>query len=135
SNRIVILDLATGQPVANADAAITIGGVPTAGTTDANGAANFDAAGGTVDAISAFPVDHQWHTIVDPPTDVVIYTAALPDKTKVAGISGTFDFDHVHTTGDIKLGLSGTAISAAITDLNFSTLIGEIANYNVKLEG
>ncbi len=132
SNRIVVLDLATGEPVANATAAATIAGTPVSGTTDANGAAEFD---GVVTAISAFPDDYQWQTIVDPPADVIVYTAHVPDQTKVAGISGTFNFDNVHTTGDIKLGLSGTAISSAITDLNFNTLIGEIADYNVELEG
>lgn len=131
-NRIVVLDLATGAPLVGVDVAAATGGVVTAGTTDANGAAEFP---GAIDSISAFPATHQWHSIIGPPNDVVIYTAKLPNEGRIAGIKGTFNFDSVHTQGDIKLGLSGTAIASSITDLNFATLIGDIADYNVELEG
>jgi hypothetical protein len=130
--RIVVLDLDTGRPLNGVDVAARVAGVVVPGTTDANGAAEFAAA---ADNISAFPATHQWHTVVDPPADVVIYTARLPDDSRVAGVKGTFDFSRVHTQGDIKLGLAGTAISSSITDLNFATLIGDIADYNVELEG
>src|SRR5690606_23162618 len=32
-------------------------------------------------------------------------------------------------------GLAGTAIGGAITDLDFATLVGEIADYNIVLDG
>jgi hypothetical protein len=131
-NRIVVLDLATGEPLSGVDVAAATGGVVEPGTTDADGAAEF---AGAIDSISAFPATHQWHTIVGPPGDVIIYTARLPNENRIAGIKGTFNFDSVHTQGDIKLGLSGTAIASSITDLNFATLIGDIADYNVELEG
>jgi hypothetical protein len=131
SARITVLDLDTGAPVAG-EVSANIGTAVTSGTTDANGSKEFV---GTATALSVFADSYQWHTIVDPPQDLVIYSKHIPDATKVAGISGTFDFTKVHTTGDIKLGLAGTAISAAITDLNFTTLIGDIAKYHVKIEG
>lgn len=129
--RIVVIDLTTGAPLEGVDVAANVAGVVLPGVTDANGAAEF---AGVADNVSAFPDTHQWHTIVAPPADVIIYTAKLPDETKVAGIKGTFDFGSVHTTGDIKLGLAGTAISSSVTDLNFTTLIGEVADYNVEIE-
>lgn len=131
-NRIIVLDLATGEPLVGVDVAANDGTAVLDGTTDGDGAAEF---AGTLDSISAFPAAYQWHTILGPPNDVIVYTAKLPNTARVAGIKGTFDFDSVHTQGDIKLGLAGTAIASSITDLNFATLIGDIANYNVELEG
>lgn len=132
TSRIVVIDLATGQPLANVDAAANIAGTPVLETTDASGAAVFD---GTATNISAFPAGYQWHTVVDPPSDVIIYTTKIPDADIVGGVKGRFNFGSVSTTGDIKLGLAGTAIAPSITDLNFATLVGEIADYNVELEG
>lgn len=129
--RIVVLDLATGEPLEGVDVTATTVGVPAPGTTNADGVAEFAAA---ADAVSAFPDTHQWHTVMAPPSDVIIYTARLPDDTRVAGVKGRFNFDSVHTTGDIKLGLAGTAISSSVTDLNVATLVGEIADYNVEIE-
>jgi hypothetical protein len=131
-DRIVVLDIGTGAPLAGIDVAASAGGVVTAATTDDDGAHEFDDA---TDSISAFPATHQWHTVLNPPNDVLIFTSKLQNNERVAGIKGTFDFDSVHTQGDIKLGLSGTAIASSITDLNFEALIGDTADYRVELEG
>lgn len=133
--RIVVVDQTTGEPIEGADVAAKVNGAFETGTTDATGAFEFS---GAAENVTAYPADYQWHTVVNPPPDVIIYTAKTPTpatEDRVAGIKGTFDFSAVHTTGDIKLGLAGTAISSSITDLNFATLIGEIADYNVELEG
>lgn len=132
TTRVVVLDLDTGAPLSGITAAANLGVGVVDETTDEHGAATFD---GTAENISAFPSDHQWHTIMNPPADVIIHTSRIPDDNVVAGVKGRFNFDAVHTKGDIKLGLAGTAIASSITDLNFATLIGEIADYNVELEG
>ena len=136
--RVVVFDQKTGMPISGAPAAVKTTGtaVGAAVNTDANGAATFPVAFGTVEAISVFPPNHQWHTLLSPDSnDVAFYTVEVPDTDVVTGVKGTFNFDNVSTQGDIKLGLAGMAIPAAITDLNFTTLIGEIADYPVELEG
>ncbi len=132
NNRIIVIDLRSGEPLDGVVVAANDGTGVLEGTTDANGAAEFE---GDLESISTFPDTHQWHTVLGPPNDVIIHTAKLPNPNKVAGIKGTFNFDSVHTQGDIKLGLSGTAIASSITDLDFATIIGDIADYNVELEG
>lgn len=132
THRVVAVDAVTGLPIAGALATASVGGLQQ-DTTDANGIAEFPI--GAAASVSLFSDAHQWQTIIDPPEDVLIVTAPLQNGNDVAGIKGTFDFDAVHTIGDIKLGLSGTAISANLTDLDFANIIGEIADYNVEIEG
>lgn len=137
--RVILVDTTTGQPIAGAPTAITVNGAAIAAgsPTDANGVAVFsDVDVADVEAVSAFPANHQWQTVVSPGTNnVALYTVPIPDETKVAGVKGTFDFSKVTTQGDIKLGLAGMSIGGAITDLDFSMLVGEIADYNIKLDG
>lgn len=136
--RVALFDASTGLPIAGAATAITVAGAPVPGpATDANGVATFTAVTlADVQAVSAFPEDHQWQTVMDPDTNnVALFTVPVPNEEQVAGVKGTFDFSSVTTLGDIKLGLAGTSIGGAITDLDFATLIGEIANYNIVLEG
>ncbi|HEY1098147.1 MAG TPA: hypothetical protein VGF99_04435, partial [Myxococcota bacterium] len=90
--------------------------------------------GAAATSVSAFPENHQWHTLVDPPNDVVIYTGAVQETPVVDGITGTFDFADVKSRGDIRLGLAGAAINAAITDLNFTTIIGEFVDTTVTID-
>ncbi len=131
-HRIVVFDAKSGAPLVAVPVAATVGGIPVAGVTDADGAAEFD---GDVTALSAFPDDHEWHTIVDPPADVVIATRRLPDPSVVAGVSGTINFDAVHTTGDIKVGLAGTAMKGPLADVDLVGVLGESAELLVDLEG
>jgi hypothetical protein len=136
--RVVLFDQTSGLPISGAPAAVKTTGAAVSATvnTDANGAATFPVAVATVEAISVFPPNHQWHTVLSPDSnDIAFYTVPVPDTENVTGVKGTFNFDNVSTQGDIKLGLAGMAIPAAITDLNFTTLIGEIADYPVELEG
>ncbi|MFZ9888920.1 MAG: hypothetical protein ACO3JL_15595, partial [Myxococcota bacterium] len=135
--QVVLIDVTTGLPIANADAAVTTDAAePTVAKTDANGVATFPGAAATLKAVSAFPTTHQWQTVVAPGSNqVALFTVPVPDESKVAGVKGKFDFSNVTTQGDIKLGLTGMSIGGAITDLDFATLIGEIADYNIVLEG
>lgn len=137
--RVALFDATTGLPVAGAAAAITVAGAPVSATspTNADGVTTFPiAAIADVQAVSVFPTNHQWQTVMAPGSnDVALYTVPVPDETEVAGVKGEFDFSQVTTQGDIKLGLAGMSIGGAITDLDFATLIGEIANYNIVLEG
>jgi len=132
--RILVLDLATRQPVANAPVAVRVGGTNTSLLTEADGTRTFPGAAAAT-SVSAFPANHQWHTLIDPPNDVIIYTASTQNADFVDGIKGGFDFSKVKTIGDIKLGLAGTAINAAITDLNFNTIIGEFVPTTIDISG
>ena len=133
--RVVVIDQATRLPIANVKVAAKIGGVTENAVTDATGAATF-AGGVGATAVSVFPDDNQWHTLISPPDDVIIYTAPTPAAdAEVDGIKGTFDFSKVHSNGDIRLGLAGTAINAAITDLNFGTIIGESVPTVINIQG
>ena len=133
SHRVVAIDASTGAPIAGALATAYVGGALQQDTTDANGVAEFPA--GAADNVSVFSDDHQWQTVMDPPEDLVVITAPIANNNDVAGLKGDFDFDAVHTVGDIKLGLAGTAIPANVTELNFANILGDIADYNVDIEG
>lgn len=133
THRVVAVDATSGLPIAGALATARIAGALQQDTTDENGVAEFTA--GAADSVSVFDDDHHWQTVIDPPEDLLIVTGAIANNNDVAGIKGRFDFDAVHTIGDIKLGLAGTAISSNLTDLNFANIIGEIADYNVDIEG
>jgi hypothetical protein len=134
--RVSLFDANSREPVSGATVMVRVGDVKTTGTTDANGAYTFAAVGGTVQAVGAYPDDYQWQTVLSPTSnDIALHSVKIPDPTKVAGVKGRFDFDNVTTQGDIQLGIAGMSINSAITDLDFATLIGEIADYNVVLEG
>jgi len=132
--RVVLIDIATRLPIANAPVAARVAGANVNGTTGADGSATF-AGGAGAESVSVFPGSHQWHTLIDPTADSVIYTAAVAVAPQVDGIKGGFNFDKVTTRGDIKLGLAGTAINAAITDLNFDTIIGEFVPTTIDISG
>ncbi len=135
ASRVIVIDSTTRQPLVGVKVAAKVAGIDVDGVTDADGAAEF-AAGTAATAVSIFPDDNQWHTILNPPDDVIIYTAPTPTAAaEVDGIKGTFDFSKVHTKGDIRLGLAGTAINANITDLNFNTIIGESVPTVIDIEG
>jgi hypothetical protein len=137
--RVVLIDQATGAPIAGARVAArdAVADAFVEGTTDANGAYIFEGlAAANAASVSAYPAGHQWQTVVRPTAnDVALYTMPISDATKVAGVKGRFNFDNTTTSGDIRLGLAGMAIGSAITDLDFATLLGEISDYNVVLEG
>lgn len=133
STRVVVVDQITNKPISGVKVAARIANALQEGTTDADGAFTFT---GDATAVSAFPDAYQWQSVVQAGTnDVVLYTTPLADPTKVAGVKGKFNFDNVSTQGDIKVGLGGTSISSSFTDLNFSTIVGEIANYSVDIDG
>lgn len=132
--RITVIDIATRQPVSGAPVAARVAGANVEGTTGADGSFTF-AGGVAAESVSAFPANHQWHTLIDPPNDVIIYTASTVNANFVDGVKGAFNFDRVKTRGDIKLGIAGTGINAAITDLNFNTIIGEFVPTTIEISG
>jgi hypothetical protein len=131
--RVVVIDQATREPLADVPVAIKVGNVTTSGETGDDGSYTFEGGAGA-NAVSAFPQGFQWHTILEPGNDVVLYTSAVATATLVDGVKGRFDFSKVHTDGEIRLGLAGTAINAAITDLNFDAIIGELVPTELDLQ-
>jgi hypothetical protein len=133
--RVVLIDQNTREPIAGARVAARVDGANVEGLTTADGSFTFsDAADAT--SVSAFPGTHQWHTIIDPPADSVIYTAAVQTTPVVDGVKGTFDFSKLtNGDGDIKLGIAGMAINSSITDLNFTTIVGETVPTLIDIDG
>jgi hypothetical protein len=132
--RVVVIDQASRTPLAGVPVAAKVGGATVEGETGTDGSFTF--VGGTgAEAVSVFPENHQWHTILNPGDDIVLYTAAIETEPRVDGIKGAFDFSRVHSKGEIRLGLAGTAINAAITDLNFDAIIGEFVDTRIEIEG
>jgi len=136
--RVVVFDASTNEPV-SATVALKLTGVDvlTTAETDANGVANFTGVPfATVEAASAFSTTHAWMTYMSPGTnDLAIFAAKNPNADRVAGVKGDINFDNVSTSGDIQLGLAGMAISPQITELDFATILGEIADYEINLDG
>ena len=133
-SRIVVIDQGTRLPLAGVKVAARVAAANVEGVTGADGSFTFTG-GAAATSVSAFPDNHQWHTLIDPPSDSIVYTAAVQTTPVVDGVKGTFDFADVTTRGDIKLGLAGAAINAAITDLNFSTIIGEFVDTSIEISG
>jgi hypothetical protein len=133
--RVVVIDQNTRAPIAGAKVAARVDGANVQGVTTADGSFTFtDAADAT--SLSVFPDGHQWHTLIDPPADSVIYTAAVQTTPVVDGVKGTFDFSKLtNGDGDIKLGLAGMAINSSITDLNFTTIVGETVPTQIEIDG
>jgi hypothetical protein len=132
--RVVVIDQATREPIAGAKVAAKVGTETEEGTTGADGSFTFTSGAGAT-AVSVFPAGYQWHTVLEPENDLILYTTAVTSEPLVDGVKGSFDFSKVHTNGDIRLGLAGTAINAAITDLNFDAIIGEFVPTTIDIEG
>lgn len=133
--RVVLIDQNTRQPIAGAKVAARVDGANVEGETGPDGSFTFPGAGDAT-SVSVFPAGHQWHTLIDPPADSVIYTAAVQTTPVVDGVKGTFDFSKLtNGDGDIKLGLAGMAINSSITDLNFTTIVGETVPTVIDIDG
>ena len=133
--RITVFDLATRAPVIGQPVVLKGNGANfTEDVTGSDGSFTFPGGAGAA-SVSTFPTTHQWQTIIAPATnDIVVYTAAVPaEDPAVDGVKGTFNFDDVSSSGDIRLGLAGMAVSAAITDLDFTTLIGEFVDTPIDI--
>ena len=64
---------------------------------------------------------------------LALYTTPVPDSSQVAGVKGKFG-DNVHSLGEIAPKRRAPP-STGITELNFETLLGEIADTPVNIEG
>ncbi len=138
--RVTVFDSLNSEPIQGATVALQIDGAQAlvTGTTGAAGDAVFAAGDitGTVLAASVFPTTHHWQTVLNPGSiDVSFYTVEIPSENETAGVKGTFDFDQLSTQGDIKLGLAGLSIRSSLVDTDFALLLGEIADYEIELEG
>ena len=135
--RVTVFDGDNHNPLASAKVVgVLLDGTKDIQTTDANGSYTWTGQANNLMAVSVFQTGYNWQTFYAPGSnDVAVYTTAIPDNSKVAGVKGKFYYDNVHTLGEIKLGLAGTSIAGNITELNFETLLGEIADTPVNIEG
>ena len=135
--RVVVFNSKTSMPLTGAKVvALLSDGNTDTQTTGEDGSYTWTGAAANVAAISVFEPGYQWQTYHTPGSaDVALYTTPVPDSSQVAGVKGKFNYDNVHSLGEIKLGLAGTSIDGSITELNFETLLGEIADTPVNIEG
>ncbi|MGC6417433.1 MAG: hypothetical protein ACON3Z_09945 [Bradymonadia bacterium] len=83
-------------------------------------------------SITVFSRDHDYLTLVGAFDGS--YVAPLRRKSsneRVAGISGTVDFDAIMTEGGVDLSLSGPSVGQGMSDLSFGSLLG--APFNVPI--
>jgi hypothetical protein len=134
--RVTVFDPESLMPLSGVPvSALTASGLDNQ-LTDENGSHTWAGMAGSVDAISAFPAGHQWQTILAPGSnDVALFTTPTFDDSKVVGVKGTLNFDLIHSTGDVRLGLVGTSIAPAIKNFTLGKIFGSQADYNITVEG
>jgi len=125
--RVIVIDGATGAPVE----AATVVADATEGTTNAQGVVSF--AGLAASEVSVFTQGYQYVTAKGlTKSDLVFYLRPLPDPTRAGGIKGDYDFSQLIAKGEIELGLSGMSIPGDLTNLDFTTLLGEMIMTHIK---
>lgn len=128
STRMVLVDARTRAPLVHVRVDAEIDGVFVVGESNGDGAFLI---AGAASVVSAFPEDHEWHTVIDPPAELVIASAArgaLPGKT------GAVDFTRVHTQGDLKVALTGLALPSLL-DASLERFLGVPTPTRIELEG
>ena len=131
--RAVVVDAVAGAPVAGVPVVAAVDGALRDVVTDADGVASFPGAGDGLAAISAFPVVGDWTTYVAPPTGDVVFSVARPASGAVAG---TVAFDGVaHSSGDLRLALSGLSLPDFARGLDLRALFGAPVDVAVRLDG
>ena len=135
--RVLVVDSITGAPISGANVRLCQGydgGTCIAATdltTDASGTASFTAPTSAYDLSAADPAldssGRPVHDIVHflgiTTTDVLI---PLPVNAagEEAGFTGSIDFSHVQTTGDVRVGLAGSSISD-LASLELEDIVGQ----------
>lgn len=138
--RVVVVDRATGAPLASVPVVVVDGNTDPASVvevvTNADGVVVAPVA--VPAAISAFPDDvdrHAWLSAIAPPRDALFALDVDVDlPTQAAGVKGRVDFSRVSTLGDISLGFAGAAL-ADLTSVARGRFFGFDAEYNIELEG
>lgn len=128
SSRVIVVDERSHAPIADVRVELVMDGATAERFTDDDGVVSVD---GRARIVSVMPDAHEWHTLIDPPADVVIVTRAQrPPRER----SGTVNFDRLHTQGDVQLALTGFAVPS-LADMRLVDLFGVPVPTNIELEG
>ena len=133
--RVAVFDETNNEPLASAKVVIKLadGNLDTQ-ETNADGLYTWTGNAEDIEAISVFEPYFHWQTIVSPPSnDVALYTKRIPNPTRVAGMKGHFNFDNVQSFGEVKMALASAPISGNWVNLDFETILGEIASTPVDI--
>ncbi len=128
--RVVVVDDA-GLLLVDVPVRIVKDGVVSDGLTDGSGVAVFDVA--AVDAISILPIDHEQHTLLAPPSDLIVVTRR--ESRLVTGAVVTTDYGNVHTVGDLKLAVAGLPLSTDLGRFSLDALFGPSSDVVVDIAG
>ncbi|NOZ85432.1 MAG: hypothetical protein GXP49_04050, partial [Deltaproteobacteria bacterium] len=126
--RVLLFDSATGAPIEGA----TVKADDQEQVTDATGAALFT--GLNASTVSVFKQGYPYLTAMNvTKNDLVFYTKPFPDPNKAGGVKGDFDFSKFITKSEIEIGMAGLSIAGDLTNLDFTSLIGEMIQTHIDL--
>lgn len=127
SVRVVVIDELTGLPLEGALVQIETGAAPLSASTDAGGAATFDAAAvpGAPRTISALHDDFGWVTVAGTSADdLLLPLRRLVASDRAGGYQGTFGPHEIFHPDNVQAGVAGTSIPGNLIDLSPATLVG-----------
>lgn len=128
SPHLRLTDAITGSPIEGA--LVRVGDARL--ETDAAGMAPLENIEGEY-TLSVFADGYDYITLVGlTRTDIHLPLTPLSDDTRVAGFTGTMDFDRVTDEGETDLGLAGASLAGGLTWLNLDAFIGAIFNVPVN---
>ncbi len=125
--RVVVTDELTGLPLPGALVQLETGATPLSGTTDASGAARFEAAALPAGArtISVFHEAYTYVTVAGTEAlDLHLPVRRLVQADRAGGFRGTFGPDEIFHPDHVLAGVAGTSIPGNVIDLSFSILVG-----------
>lgn len=113
----------TGLPIAGAT--VRIGAEDR--VSDDDGQVAFEADGPVT--VTVFADGFEYVTLVEvDPTDLRLALNRRVVDDRVAGFTGSLDFDQVMRQGEVDLGLAGAAFAGGLTHIGFAALLGDIFN-------
>lgn len=125
--RVRLTDATTGRPIEGATVRVADEDM----ASDADGVVLFEADGPVT--LSVFADGYAYLTLVEVnPTDLRLALEPRVVDDRVAGFTGTLDFDEVMQDGEVDLGLAGAAFTGGLTHIGFQALLGDIFNTEVN---
>jgi hypothetical protein len=127
--RFVVTDAKTGKPVSNATVSIQGG---TTQTTNGAGVVTVPKPSGAY-TVSVFASDYNYMTVRGlRARDIRLPLVGQSGDGPVAGFTGEFNTDDLHTTGDFTIGLSGASIPGGLLQVGVTELLGQPFNTEVS---
>lgn len=135
--RVVVADLMSALPIANATVVVSEAGATISQPTDARGVALFDAGDPGPRDVSVFERLHAWITYVGVHSrDLLVLPKPFPFRNGFAGSFPLARFDALAVAGETAhIGLFGSSIPVNLLDLQTATFFGDLHPTEVDLGG